>query len=253
MFGIKQHEYVLKKDRKKYADYVSMPANEQLNVDAKVDNMLMARLMIEGSSEENGISLHLKNQYSEGSKDCYPETLSDAVGMIDNYDGGVATKTRHHNHRSDNNREPEDNIAGAHVSDTPNDDNSYEDDDGDSYAENRSDDDTIDETMDDEQNAVEYPTDAPNNVPSNNGMAAILAAVENDPLPNDPNQYAPLDDDDDDDDDMSFCDESIGEIAGIMVAEVDDESDDDSIPPLMYRDGDDESSDDSSERTNIGQ
>ena len=172
--------------------------------------------------------------------------------MIDNYDIWVATKTRHHNHKSENDRGTEDNIAGAHVSDNSR-DNSYEDDDGDSYAENRSDDDTIDETMDDEQNAVEYPTDAPNNVPSNNGMAAILAAVENDPLPNDPNQYAPLDDDDDDDDDMSFCDESIGEIAGIMVAEVDDESDDDSIPPLMYRDGDDESSDDSSERTNIGQ
>ena len=70
MLGIKQHEYVLKKDGKKYADYVSMPANEQKIVDAKVDDMLMARLMIEGSSKANGISLHLKNQYSTGSKDC---------------------------------------------------------------------------------------------------------------------------------------------------------------------------------------
>ena len=110
--------------------------------------------------------------------------------------------------------------------------------DRDSYDEDRSDDDTIDGSTDDEQNTVEDPTDTPNNAPSNNStMAAILAAVENDPMLDDPNQYAPQDDDD-----ISFCDESIGEIAGIMItvmsptAEGDAESDDDSMDSgIPYR------------------
>ena len=253
MLGIKQHEYVLKKDGKKYADYVNMPANERKTVDAKVDDMLMARLMIEGSSQENGISLHLKNQYSTGSKSCYPETLSDAVGMIDNYDTGAATKRRPHNSKSDNDRGTDDNIAGAHVSDNPNGDNSYGnvDDDSNYGDDDMSDDDTVDDTVDgttdDKQNVVEAPTDDPNIAPTSNSMAAILAAVENDPMLDDPNQYESLDDDE-----ISFYNGDIGEVAGMMVAEInesDDESDDDSIPHLVYREGGDDSSDDSSERS----
>ena len=221
-----------------------MTDSERNEIDNKVDDILMACIMIEGACESIGITRHLQNQFSTGSTNCYPDTLSGAVVMLDNFNAGsVTTKARHNDNRNKSETETEDNIAGAHVAD----DESY-------------DEVTDDASNNDKQDPVENSTDTEERVVDsidsdvtavNNTMAAIMASVGNGTMIDNPNQYTTLDDDD-----MSFGEASIGEIAGIMIVVnspvMDEESDDDSMPELRIRGGDDDSSDDDSDDDSDG-
>jgi hypothetical protein len=150
-------------------------------------------LMIEGCDSE-GLKNHLKNEYKiNGKIDCYPTTSSKAADLIDSHievGGNNNNKTQ----KSTGNDNDEEQIAGIHAPDAPD-----------------------DESLDNDcLEGKESPT--------NELMIAALAAVQ-DGGQEDHNYYTPLDTDDIDFD----IDFETEEVAGIHVAvEIQEESEDES-------------------------
>jgi hypothetical protein len=161
-FGTSWWEPYLKSDNKSLVDYISMPSTEQNKYNAQVKDEIIGMLMIEGCDSE-GLKNHLKNEYKiNGKIDCYPTTSSKAADLIDSYIE-VGGNNNNKNHKTTGNDNEDEQIAGIHATESPN-----------------------QSTHDESPDTNDQPDDI---------MNAVLAAVQaggNE----DPNYYEPLEEDD---------------------------------------------------------
>jgi hypothetical protein len=191
-FGASWWEPFLKADSKTLVEFISMSQTEQNKYNSLVKDEIIGMLMIEGCDSE-GLKNHLKYEYKiNGKLDCYPTTSSKAADLIDSYIevGGNNNNKNPKSHGNDNDDEE---IAGIHTTDAP--DN---------------------ESLDNDCIEDEEPPD--------DLMIAALAAVQ-DGGQEDHNYYTPLDINDID----FVTDFGTEEVAGIHVAvEVQEELDEES-------------------------
>jgi hypothetical protein len=181
-FGTSWWEPFLKADSKTLVEFISMSQTDQKKYNSLVKDEIIGMLMIEGCDSE-GLKNHLKNEYKiNGKIDCYPTTLSKAADLIDSYIE-VGSNNNNKTHKSSGNDNDEEQIAGIHTTEHPDDESLNED--------------------------VPEPDEQPDEL-----MIAALAAVQEGGQ-EDPNNYSPLDVND-----IDFnIDFEREEVAGIHVME----------------------------------
>jgi hypothetical protein len=179
-FGTSWWDPYLKADGKSLLGFMTMTQTDQNKYNALVKDEIIGMLMIEGCDSE-GLKNHLKNEYKiNGKLDCYPTTSSKAADLIDSYIE-IGGNNNNKNPKSPGNDNDDEQIAGIHTTDAP--DNESLDND----------------CLEDEE-------------PPDDLMVAALAAVQ-DGGQEDHNHYTPLNIDDIDFD-IDFGTE---EVAGIHV------------------------------------
>jgi hypothetical protein len=125
-FGTLWWEPFLKVDSKSLVDFITMSATEQNKYNAQVKDEIIGMLMIEGCDSE-GLKNHLKNEYKiNGKIDCYPTTSSNAADLIDSYIE-VVGNNNNKTQKSTGNDNDEEQIAGIHATDAPDDGSLNED------------------------------------------------------------------------------------------------------------------------------
>jgi hypothetical protein len=172
------------------SSYLCLKQNKYYSL---VKDEIVGMLMIEGCDSEGLIKNYLKNEYKiNGKIDCYPTTSSKAVDLIDSC-MEVGGNNNNKTWKSTGNDNDEEQIAGIHATDAPDDESLNKDD----------------------LETKELPDELPDEP-----MIAALAAVQDDGQ-EDLNYYAPLDTNDIDFE-IDFGHE---EVAGIhVVVEVQEDS-----------------------------
>jgi hypothetical protein len=118
VFGTDFYEPFLTADSKSLVDYLGMDKKGKKVYDKKVQDLLVAILMIEGCKSKP-LRDHLKNQYLTGNVDCYPKVASKAFEMIDNFVSDEITtppaKNRNRGNKDRQFKKQDDAVAGAHI------------------------------------------------------------------------------------------------------------------------------------------
>ena len=79
-YGSKYLTYYLKQDSKSFEDYMTMKPADCKPYDDKVDDLIVATLLIQNCSKPLMVT-YLKNQFMTNSKECYPETPREACTL----------------------------------------------------------------------------------------------------------------------------------------------------------------------------